>query len=232
LRFASLDHFGLGVWRMIGIGSACAIVSAMLVGFAVGGSLGQAKAATLVVVAILVFYIVLSTPRRILDSQRVAQARESLMLSASATACLSVTGSRAKTLILLRPRDPTLVETASEAGRMVLLGERVESAVARSSDNLASYSASTALISIASMSPREFGTRDEEARGLTLSSELSRETKLPMFMTICFFTPIMLVLYAVFTRSYDPTTLAELAAFEFVAIDLAFYLSAADRGPR
>ncbi len=231
MRFASLDHFGVGFWRIVALGSACAFLTATLVGLVVGDSLGQARAPTLLVIATLVFYIVLSMPRRVLDRQRVAQARESLLIAASATACLGVTGSRAKTLILLRPRDPTLAATASDAGRMVLLGSRVQSAVAKASESLASYSAATALLNIAAMSQRDFEGRDEESRGLASSSELSRETKLPMFMTVCFFTPIMLVLYAVFTHSYDPTTLAELAAFEFVAVDLAFYFSAADRGP-
>ena len=53
-----------------------------------------------------------------------------------------------------------------------------------------------------------------------------------MFMTVCFFTPIMLLLYAVFSHVYSTDGLAELAAFGFVVIDLAFYLAASDRGPR
>jgi hypothetical protein len=57
------------------------------------------------------------------------------------------------------------------------------------------------------------------------------ETKLPIFMTVCFFAPIMITLYAVFSHTYQPDRLAELGAFEFTIIDLAYYLSAADRGP-
>jgi EamA domain-containing membrane protein RarD len=50
-------------------------------------------------------------------------------------------------------------------------------------------------------------------------------------MTVCFFAPIMLLLYAVFFHLYDTMSLGELAAFEFVIIDLAFYMSASDRAP-
>jgi hypothetical protein len=53
-----------------------------------------------------------------------------------------------------------------------------------------------------------------------------------MFMTVCFFTPIMLVLYAVFTHIYSMDGLAGLAAFGFIVIDMSFYLAASDRGPR
>ncbi len=198
---------------------------------ALGDVLGQAKAPTLLVVALAVFYIALSTPRRLLDGQRVTQARESVLISAAARACLTITGSRPRTIMLLRSRDATIAKTLTEAGRKVLLGEDVESAVASSSRGLPSYSAAAALRSVASMGPDSLATGDEETRGLAASSELSRETKLPIFMTVCFFTPIMLLLFAVFLHAYDPGSLAELVAFEFITVDLAFFLSASDRGP-
>jgi hypothetical protein len=232
MKFASYEHFGTSVWRISAFAGMLSSTAALLVWLAVGDVLGQAKTAMLLVVALLVFYIVLSTPRRLLDGQKVAQARESVLLSAGAKACLTVTGSRPRTLILLRSRDATVAETLAEAGRRVLLGTAVESAVATSSQSLASYSAALALRSVATLNPEALDTSDEETRGLASSSELSRETKLPMFMTVCFFTPIMLLLYAVFSHSYTPASLAELTAFEFVVIDLAFFLSASDRGPR
>jgi hypothetical protein len=232
MKFASLDRFGISVWKLAAFSLLGSVGAGLLTWVLIGGALGEARTATVLVVATLVLYILLSTPRRILDRQRVAQARESLAFSAAAMACLSVTGSRPKTLVLLRPRDATLASSTAEAGRRVLLGGRVEEAVADSTQSLVSYSAAAALLNVASMRPRDFDAGDEEARGLAGSSELSRETKIPVFMTVCFFSPIMLVLYAVFTRSYDPEILAELAALEFVALDFAFYLSANDRGPR
>lgn len=201
-------------------------------GIVVGGSLGQARTTVAALVAALVFYIALSTPRRLIDSQRVAQARESPLLSASAAACLTVTGSRPRTLILLRAREPALSSALKEAGRRVLTGTGVGSAVEGSVRPVVSYSAAAALRALASFAPRGIDQGDEETRGLASSSELSRETKIPMLMTVCFFAPILLVLYAVFSRSFAATDLAELAFFEFIVVDLAFYLSAADRGPR
>ncbi|MDG6910686.1 MAG: hypothetical protein JRN08_09990 [Nitrososphaerota archaeon] len=232
MRFASLDHFDISALRMAAVGASASAAAALLAGVTLGGVLGQATPATLLVVAVLVFYIVLTTPRRILDGQRVAQARESVVLSAAAKACLNVTGSRSRTLLLLRPRDPTFAAAVADAGRMVLVGVRVDSAVAESSSILASYSAAVALRSVATLRSSSIDAGDEETRGLASSSDLSRETKLPMFMTVCFFSPIMLLLYAVFSHSYDPGSLVELAAFEFMMIDLAFYLTASDRGPR
>lgn len=232
MKFASFEHFRISIWRVAGVGGAASAASALLAGLAVGGVLGGATTATLLVIALLVFYIVLSTPRRILDGQRVAQARESVLLSAAAKACLSVTGSRPRTLILLRPREAALARTVTEAGRVLLLGARVDVAVSQASPGLASYSAAAALRSVATLSSSAADAGDEETRGLANSSELGRETKLPIFMTACFFSPIMLLLFAVFSHSYDPGSLAELAAFEFILLDLAFYMTASDRGPR
>jgi hypothetical protein len=143
-----------------------------------------------------------------------------------------VTGSRSRTIIALRSREPYLSKTILDLGRRVLLGSPVESAVASASGRLSSYSAAAALRTIAVLSPRTFDAGDEENRGLANSAELSRETKLPIFMTACFFTPIMLLLYSVFSRAYSPESLVELVAFEFIVLDLAFYLSASETGQR
>ncbi len=231
MKLASFSRLNISMWRIIALAATASASAAVLAGFAVGGSLGQVRPAILVVIGALVFYIVLSTPRRILDSQRVAEARESLLMSAEANACLAVTGSRPRTLIMLRSRNPAVRKTLSEAARMILLGARVEDTVETSTSNLASYSAAAALKGVAHLRTGGIDMGDEEVRGLASSSELTRETKLPMFMTVCFFTPIMLLLYAVFSHSYDPQSLAELAALEFIVTDLAFFLSSAERGP-
>ena len=211
----------------MGLGVALSSAAAAATSLVVGGSLGGAGPAAMLVVGSLSFYIVLSTPRRLLDARRVAQAREAPLLSSSAAACLAVTGSRSRTLVFLRPRDPGLAASAKEAGRRVLLGARVEGAVEAAARSLPSYSAAAALRGVASFSPKGIDAGDEEARGLASASDLGRETRVPMVTAVCFFAPIMLVLYAVFSHAYSPLKLAELSGFEFILVDLAFYLGAA-----
>jgi len=231
MRFASFEAFSISIWRIVALGLASSALVGTAVGLAMGDALGQAKTAILLVVAALLFYVVVSSPRRFLDQQRVAQARESLLLSASAQACLTVTGSRSKTLMLIRPKDQALGAAVKEASRRILLGTSVGTAVAACSRGIASYSAAAALQNVATTDAKEFAAGDEESRGLAAASELSMETKLPLFMTVCFFTPMMLVLYAVFSHTYQPERLVELGAFEFAIIDLGYYLSAAERSP-
>ena len=230
MKFYSFEAFGISIWRILALGVATSTLSWMGLGLALGDALGEAKTATLLVVAALVFYITVSAPRRLLDRQRIAQARESLLLSASAQTCLKVTGSRSKTFMLIRPEEQVLSAAVKEAARRILLGIRVDAAVGGPSQTIASYSAAAALQSVATSGAREFLGDDDESRGLSTSTELSIETKLPIFMTVSFFAPIMIVLYAVFSHTFQPDRLVELGAFEFTVIDLAYYLSAADRG--
>lgn len=232
MKLASLEHFGVSLRRALALACGSAVGAAVVTGLVVGDSLGQAKAPTTVLVGALVFYIVLSTPRRLLDGERVAQARESPLLAASAAAALTVTGSRTRTLVLLRSKDPALGSALAESGRRVLLGERIERALAISSKGLASYSAGAALGALATFEPRAMDLGDEEARGLDSASEIRSDTRTPALTTVCFFAPILLTLYAVLSHSYDPSKLAELAAFEFIVVDLALYLSASDGGAR
>jgi hypothetical protein len=229
MKFASLEYFEIRVWRISLFGIAVASAVWLATSFAIGGVLGQAKGPVLLVEAALVFYITVSTPRRLMDGRRVLQARESVLLSASAKACLNVSGSRARTLATLRPRDPSLARAVEAATKKVLLGTRVEDAIEESAEKLVSYSAAAELRSVASLRSTAFDAGDEETRGLENMSGLDRETKIPMFMTACFFAPIMMLLYALFTQSYDPGSLTDLAALQFIILDLAFYLGASDR---
>jgi len=231
VRFASYETFGISVWRMVVISLASSAIVSIAVSLAIGDALGQAMAAAMLVIAALVFYIAMSSPRRLLDQQRVAQSRESLLLSASAQACLAATGSRSRTLMLIRPKENALASVVKEAGRRILLGTGVGPAVAASSRGIASYSAAAVLQGVATNNGRESIGEDEESRGLAAATELSMETKLPMFMTVCFFTPIMIVLYCVFSHVYQPVGLIELGAFEFAVIDIGYYLSSAEKTP-
>lgn len=232
MKFSSLEHFGLSAWRLVGVGLASASAAWFLTGLVLGGALGGAGPAVMLVVSAMVFYLVVSIPRRLLDRQKVAEAREAVLLSTSARACLEVTGSRPRSLMMLRPVEPALAKSVASAARKVLLGTRVEDALASASRGLASDSATATLRSLASLRPEGFDPGDEEARGLAASGDLSRETKVPMFMTVCFFAPIMLILYAVFSDSYGASSVSELAALEFIVVDLAFYLSSGDGGRR
>jgi hypothetical protein len=229
MRFESLDQFGLSAWRLVGVGVVVASGAWLLAGVALGGVLGEAKPVALLMVSSLVFYLVVTTPRRLLDSRRVEEAREAVLLSFSARACLSVTGSRPRTLVMLRPREPSLARSVQGAARMVLLGTRTEEALAQASKRLPSYSAGATLRSVASLRPEAFDSGDEESRGLAASGELSGETKLPMLMTVCFFAPIMTLLYAVFSRDYGAGSLSELTVLEFIVVDLAFHLASVGR---
>lgn len=231
MRFNSLEYFGLSAWKLACVGAAASSAAWAVAEVALGGILGESEPAVLVVVSVLVFYLVVSIPRRLLDGERVAEARESVLLSASAKACLSVTGSRARTLMLLRPREAATGRSVAEAARLVLLGTKVEDALEQASKGLVSYSAAAAFRSLGSLLPEGFEGGDEESRGLAASQEMSRETKIPMFMTVCFFAPVMIVLYAVFSRTYGVYGVTELTVFEFLAVDLAYYLSSSDRGP-
>ena len=207
MRIASFDHFNVSPMKIVALGLFVSSGSGAILAWSLGGALGEATAPATLVLVSLVFYILASTPRRLLDRQRLSQARESLVLSAAAKACLSVTSSRSKTLIMLRPRDLALGEATTEGARRVLLGTPVDEATRDSSERLASYSAAEALRGIATLKGADFASGDEETRGLVASSELYRETKLPMFMTVCFFSQILVVLYAVFSHSLEPAKL-------------------------
>jgi hypothetical protein len=224
MRFASLDHFGIDQNKLLLTALGASATAALAMHFLVGSILGSATIGFEAVVSGVVFYIVATAPRRMLDSRRISQAREAVLLSAVASASTGVTGSRTRTFLLMRSRDEGIAGTITEVKRMLLLGRLVEEAVSTVEKRLVSYSVVNAIRSAATTRSRGFSEAGEETLGLAISAQLSQETKLPIFMTACFFSPIMLLLYAVFSHLSGPVSFAQLVALEFVILDLAFYL--------
>ncbi|MDG6985191.1 MAG: hypothetical protein JRM73_00395 [Nitrososphaerota archaeon] len=230
MKLASLQYFGVSAWRLACLGVAFS--SAMWLGgeAVAGGVLGEGRPVVLALMSGAVFYLVVTTPRRAMERQRDLQSRESLLLSVSARACLAVTGSRARTLLMLRSKEEGTERAMRAAARLVLLGTRVEVALGEASNTLVSLSAAAAFRGLASLRPEGIEGGDEESKGLASARELSRETKVPMLMTVCFFSPILMVLYAVFSQSYSLESVSELAALELIVVDLAYFLTSSQEG--
>ena len=52
---------------------------------------------------------------------------------------------------------------------------------------------------------------------------------MPVFIAVCFFAPIMLLLFAVLTRSTTPLELGELVVLELILLNIAFAFSSRER---
>lgn len=224
MRFASLDQLGIDPARLFVLAILCAVLGGSVVWLLVGDLLGSATSEFELVVSGLVFYIVVSAPRRLIGARRVSQARESVLLSSVSAVSSRVVGSRNRVLLLMRASDEELRNALAWIGRSLLLGLNAEDTVCEASATLSSYSASNALRRMGTESPNSPIEGGEETRGLESAGQMATETKLPVFMTVCFFTPIMLLLYAVFSHLVAPQRLAELVALEMVILDLAFYV--------
>ena len=64
---------------------------------------------------------------------------------------------------------------------------------------------------------------------MVLASLSKEETKFPVFLTISFFLPIMLMLLAALGHHTDPVAMVSLTFLELVVLDLALALSSTER---
>ena len=69
----------------------------------------------------------------------------------------------------------------------------------------------------------------EELESVFAATSLGDETKVPVFIAVCFFAPIMLLLFAVLTRSTTPLELGELVVLELILLNIAFAFSSRER---
>ena len=230
MKLRSLEHFGVSGPKLAAVAVSAGTLGALGFQFLVGSSLGGATPEFELLTAAVVAYIVATTPKRIMSAAATSQAHESVVLSAAAVACMLVTKSRSATFLMLNSEDGEMRDVLREVKRGLLLGGGVEDLARRAGGRLASYSAAGVLASVATMHPDRPTEGGEEASGLDESAELALETKLPVFMAVCFFTPIMLLLYSLFGHLTDVVALAGLVGFEVVVLDLAYFLCNSGRG--
>jgi hypothetical protein len=178
-------------------------------------------------VAAVAFYLAATLPRRLEGAAALAQAREAPALAVMGSAILEATHSTTRAILLLRSSDEIVSSTLLDVRRRVLLGHPAEVAVAQAG-RLASGSANEVLGSIAAPEHPRITEEGEEARGISDSSRMADESKLPLFTAVAFFAPIMLVLYAIMGHVTDPFGLAELVGLQVVLLDIAFYFSSSN----
>ena len=224
VRQAALEHFGISLRRILLIAAGTGALAFLALSLTTSGVLGQGSLWAGMAAGATTAYFVVSTPRRRLEMASMSQAKEAPVLAATVSACLGVTGSRTRTLLMLRSDDGALQKALDGMSRQILLGRRPEDASASAARELASYSAANALVAAARLSPRGISEGGEELEGISISRTLSAETKLAIFMAACFFVPILLLLYAIFSLEAGPWVLVVLWSLEAVALDMAFYL--------
>jgi hypothetical protein len=232
MKAESLGFYGLSAIRLAALSAAASALAALSAGFVLNPALGPATIEVQILVFCIVAYVVASIPRRALDLERLVQARESVMLSAAAAALLVGTGSKAKTFLALRSDVPSIESALESARRGILLGAGVEVAANRASRKIASPSVSNVISRISAFGTDSVSIEGEEVRGLRSSAALRRETKLPVFMTTCFFLPIITILYAEFSHLGTLVGMISLISLEVLILDFAFYLCSADRMSR
>lgn len=228
MRVGSWEYFGISPRKIVSLAALLSIVVWTLTEEATAGVLGGGSAELGILVGLIIFYLVLSAPKRLQEAQAFAQSREATAIAASSTAALSATRSKSRTVLQMSPDEPHLSALVSEIKRDVLLGHSVSSAYRKVESRIASYTARTVLKSVSDADPTT-GEGGEEAQNISRASELSEESKIPLFMSVAFFSPIMLILFAVLTHQTSPGGLVELVGVQILLLDIGFYFSSSEK---
>ena len=230
MKALSWEHYGLRGTRIL----LLAGVVSLAVGFAfrlgTADVLGSNATELSALFSGTVFYIVLSAPKRALDSTALSQAREAATLAAAGSANFEATHSRTRSVLMLDASERELASILDETKRRLLLGFGVVNLMATAADEAVSQSVKDVFSSVAHLDPTSIEERGEESENISHATELSEESKLPLFMAVAFFTPIMLTLLAVLSHVSDPKSFAELVLVQLVVTDIAFYVSSAEKG--
>jgi hypothetical protein len=180
------------------------------------------------VVGIAAAYVVAGAPKRSLAGSALIQAREAPALAASAAVYLQSTGSRAKTVLMLHSDEPRLDSLIQRAKRSTLLGMDASVSLG-GSEGVQADSTAAILGSVARAQGERLADGGEELEGMVRASLSSEETKFPVFLTVSFFPPIMLMLLAAVGHHDDPVSITSLTVVEMVILDLALSFASTER---
>jgi len=172
-------------------------------------------------------YLVFTAPMRIVRMAAFQQTLEAPSLAASSNIYLKSTASRSKTFLLLRTEEPHLRAYLADVRRRVLLGYDAQSASegARPQDSVFSESIKTVVKSTVGVDRTRVEEGADELDGMLNSGGLDEETRLPLFIAVSFFLPIMLMLFAATSKGTGPVALAALFVLEVVVLDLTLAIS-------
>jgi hypothetical protein len=228
-RTRSWDVIGLDRRRMIPIVAAAAIVPALCVIVVALPLVGQVAPVLGVVVGAASGYAVAALPKRSLERSSLLQAKEAPTLAASGAVYLQGTGSKSKTVLMLHSDEPMLHSVLEDMKRETLLGIDARESLRRSEGRVQSQSVLRILRSIVRAHGERLQDGGEELESVVRSSVSGEETKFPVFMTIAFFLPIMLMIFAAMEHHSDLVSIASLAFLELVVLDLALSISSTER---
>ncbi len=173
-------------------------------------------------------YLAATAPKRGLQRSALAQAREAPVLAASTTVHLQTTGSRSKTLLTLRSQDDEMQRYLLSVRRQIMLGFDPRSAVQGQEGSPASESVRRILRSLSESSSR-INADSVELEGMQSASALGEETKVPVFVAVVFFMPIMLILFSALSKNTGLFSLLSILILQIVVLDLTYAISSSER---
>jgi len=228
VRPASWGVLGLSPVRMVALAvSAGAVTAACILAFTIG-ILGGVSVLLAVAVGGAATYLVASLPKRSLDRSALLQAREAPELAASAAVYLQSTGSRSRTILMLHSQEPRLDGLIERAKKHTLLGLD-PSAAFDGSEAVRADSTAGILSAVTRAQGEKLADGGEELDGMVRASLASEETKFPVFLTVSFFLPIMLMLLVAVGHHDSTDAVLSLAAVEVLILDLVLSFASAER---
>lgn len=228
VKLSAWEHFHLDPRRMLAFCLSCSLSAGVAVRMITANVLGTDSLPLSGIVSAIVFYLALSFPKRLVESAALAQSREAPALAVMGSATLEATHSRTKAVLLLSSGNDDVSSVLLEARKRILRGYPANVAIG-GIDGLASSSTAEVLRSIASAERPQISEGGEESQGIVQSSQMAEESKLPIFIAVAFFAPIMLLLYAIMSHVGEAAGLAEVVALQVVLLDIAYYFSSSDR---
>jgi hypothetical protein len=229
LVFESWERYDIDERKMLALGAAAGIGVSLALFAATSSVMGGASEWVCFLVGGAAFYAVSTSPRRAMDGERTSQARDSPALTAAVLTGLEATGSGAKTIMALSSGDRQVTAAICDARRRMLLGHGLSESVSGAAESLVSQSARNALLAVDPKAHSPFDDDGREVEGIVRASDLADDTKLPLFMTFSFFTPIMLMLYAVLSHLTGQWDMVEMTVLEFAVLEVVYLLTAARR---
>lgn len=175
-------------------------------------------------------YIVATEPLRDARYKGLIQSSEAGIFSSFINTSNIVSGSRTRPILLLHSEDFSFSNELKEVKRFIMLGNSLETSFGRIEKRVFSSSLFSSITSYVSRSGRRRIEYEYEYSSYLSSSMIEQETKVPIFVAVVFFSPILLTFLSVIAHIYSTIELFYLFLLNLLLSDVAYFYSSTERG--
>lgn len=181
-----------------------------------------------VIISLAIAYLLYTSPNRIIRYTKIKQSSESEIFDSYINSAAYIMSSKTRPILLTDWSKMSISPILRDIKRLILLGITVKKSFIQKQEYIFSESLKNSIKAYTSKGLERIANVDEFSREVLFMQE-NYETKSPIFVAVCFFSPVLLLILILFAHLYTPEKISFVLLLDVIIVDIGFFFSSAER---